>query len=226
MKNVILIFFILISCAISKQGFAQDKEYGIAIRLPKEYFTAAQKMNRAISAQEASPNSRNVFHITLFQGRFDQNKIDELQKTLRAQHFEKFRITFGLEIKTAQNLYINWIPKENNELKKMHHRVVEIANSYRLGILSRYIDSYGDLTKEQRQQVVKYGMPGLFDDYEPHLTLFYFDKKNSEIEKIANKISVPENGHEINCCDATTLLIAEIGYRGNIEKVLYEIELQ
>jgi len=227
MKNVILIFFILISCVMPKQGFAQDKEYGIAILMPDEYLTQAQKMNHAIAARvPALPNFRNIYHITLFQGRFSSGKIEELQKELKAQHFEKFRLTLGKEIKTSEQRYINWMPKENYELKKIHRRVVEIANPYRLGILARYIDSYGELEKDQRQQVVKYGMPGLLDDYEPHVTLFYFANKNPDIEKIAQKISVPEDSHEINCCDALKMVIAEIGYAGNIEKILYEIALE
>ena len=220
---------ILICCSIYSKALAQEvyKEYGIALILPPEYSIEAQKMNKEIAAQvPTATNMPNVFHVTLFQGCFAETKIGKLYLELKNQNFKKIKIRLAPEIKTAEDHYINWSVHKSKELQNLHKAAVKIANPYHQGILARYLDSINELNKKQRSQVVIYGMSGLLDEYNPHVTLFYFAKKSSEIKNIAKKISPPKLTKGSPAPEAYSIAIAELGYNGNIEKVLYSIELK
>ncbi len=221
MKKLLKIF--LFCCMFSAQTWAQEgyKEYGIVLLLPDEYALEAQKMNREIFMQIPEiENLPNVFHVTVFQGRFAESDVYALYKKLKNQKFKSVRITLTPEIKTAEGRYINWQVQKNYELTNLHNKVVKIANPYRYGMLFRYAVSYEDLSEKQRSQVDKYGMAGVFEEYDPHVTLFYFSEKNPEIDELAEKIT-PPTIVPLSKTYKASLAIAELGYSGNIEKILY-----
>jgi 2'-5' RNA ligase len=227
MKRILVIFLILISGFNLSVALAQDnnKEYGILLLLPEEYFSEAQKMNEEIAAQSRIvENLPNIFHITLFQGRFGENKIEDLYQELKNQNFRKVKIITKSKITTTDGRYINWVVKKNDEIKDLHRQVLEIANPYHQGTLVLYIDSYASLNQKQQKQVESYGMAGVLDEYNPHVTLFYFTQKNSDIDIIAGKISPPR--FMWKNFTATQMAIAELGYDGNIKQILYKIDLQ
>lgn len=228
MKKILPLLFILLYCTFAEKSFAQEvKEYGIVLLLPKQYQSQAQKMTNEIAHQsKGAATFTNQYHISLFQGRFAINKVPELVADLKKQNFKKLRVTLGDKVEPRNNLYINWMPKPNDDLNELHKKIVKIANPYRLGVLARFMERYGELDAKGRNQVVEYGMSGVMEDYQPHVTLFYFQNKNFRSTEIASKIKLPDDGHQINCCDATKIAIAELGFNGNIEKILQEIDLK
>jgi len=226
MKKILLI---LGFCATITPAWADNnyKEYGIALALPQRHVEAAQKMHEEIYARlSLTQNLPNVFHITLFQGRFLQGQVNELFLELKKQHFKKVKIKLKQKIEVEQDRYITWPVKKNNDLEKLHKNVVTLLNSYHHGIMSRYIDSYNSLNKKQQQQIEKYGMAGVLGEYNPHVTLFFFTKKNSNAEIIGRQISIAKINQGFQGVDASQLVIGELGYNGNIENILYKIELE
>ena len=233
MKKLIGIFSILACCVIySQTAYSKveskekdsHKEYGIALILPKEYSIEAQRMNLEVAKQVPKmANLQKTFHVTLFQGRFLPNQIEEIYQKLVSQNFKKIQIELEPKIKAEKDSCINLPVIRNEDLQNIHTKVVAIANPYHDGVLARYADSYNELSKRQQQQISVYGMPELFDEYDPHVTLFYFSKKTSDLGKIVEKISPPSF---IQKQEVSSMVIAELGYNGNIKKVLYEIELK
>jgi len=227
MKNLIKNFLLILCFMIHNQALAKDgyKEYGIALILPKEYFTEAQRMNKEIAVQMPDVvNLPNVFHVTLYQGRFLDNQIKELYQELKNQNFSKIKIQLDSTIKTVEDCYINWPVKKNQELENLHKKIVEIATPYHHGILFRYSDRYNKLSKKQQKQATLYGMPELLENYNPHITLFYLSEENSEIKNIAKKISPTKLSQ--NSQESASIAIGEIGYNGNMVRILHRIELQ
>lgn len=222
------ILFTVIYCLTCSRALAQKdyKEYGIALVLPKTYSIEAQKMNQKIAEQVPTKNLPNVFHVTLFQGNFTKNKMTQLLQDLRSQHFTTVTIAPEHKIKSEKQRYINWSVKKSEQLQSLHERIVKIASPYHLGALSRFVDSYNDLSEKQRQQVEIHGMAGVLDEYEPHVTLFYFPQENSEIKKIVKKILPPKFTPEFQELESRSIVIGGLGYNGNIEKIFYEIELE
>lgn len=233
MKKLIGIFSVLACCVIYSQAAYSKveskqkdirKEYGIALVLPKEYSIETQRINLEIAKQVPKmANLQKTFHVTLFQGRFLPNQIEEIYQKLVSHNFKKIQIELELKIKAEKDSYINLPVLRNQDLQNIHTKVVGVANPYHEGVIARYADSYNDLNKRQQQQISVYGIPGLFDEYDPHVTLFYFSKKTSNLEKIVEKISLPSF---IQKQEVSSIVIAELGYNGNIKKVLHEIELK
>ena len=235
MKNLIRILVILICCAINcnnalahkKNSDGERREYGIVMILPQEYFGEAEKLNKEISNKiPTTTNLPNVFHVTLFQGCFAKNKVEEIYQKLKSQNFEKIKISFKPEIKTSEGLYITWQLEKNRDIKNLHRKVIEIANPYHLGPLNRYLDSFQDFEEMRRQQVAIYGMPGVLSEYDPHATLFYFAKKNLLAEKIAKEIVPPKITSKDKWQEVASIAIVELGYVGNAERVVYEVGLE
>lgn len=229
MKKLIKILSILIFCIIQNNALADDdyKEYVIALVLPKEYAAQAQVMNQEVVTQvPLIATLPNIFHITLYQGRFSKNEIEGIYQKLAYQNFPRIRINLEPKIKITESRFINWQVKKSAELQEIHNVVVSIASLYHHGILSRYLDSYNGLSGKQQQQVDKYGMYGLLDEYDPHVTIFYFPQKNPQIQNIARKVNPPKSNEEFHGVPAGSIVIGEIGYSGNIEQGLYEIRLR
>jgi 2'-5' RNA ligase len=220
MKKLLKIF--LFCFMINHQAGAQDyKEYGIVLIVPEEYYTKALKMNHEIAMQVPEiENTPNVFHVTLFHARLAEDEVFDLYKKLKKQNFKKVKIEPEPIIKSVEGQYIIWQVKKTNELKNLHKQVVKIANNYRHGMVFRYAVSYDELSEQQRQKVDKYGVIEVLDEYNPHVTLFYFPQKNPDVEEIADKISPPDITREIKGLKGS-MAIVELGYEGNAERVLY-----
>ncbi|MES2961790.1 MAG: hypothetical protein V4694_05345 [Pseudomonadota bacterium] len=226
MKKIIMFLCTLFCCTTEAQAASKTiKEYGIVLLLPEVFADEAKKVNAEIASQiHPEANLLNVFHVTLFQGRFAESKIYNLFQELKKQNFRKVRITMDSKFEIAQDRYISWPLVKNDDLKNLHIEVVKIANPYHQGVLKRFADSYSELDKKQKEQVDNYGMSGLFDEYNPHVTLFYFPAKNSGIKNFIKDLS-PQITKKVKGVDATYLAIAELGVNGNIEHVLFKIEL-
>lgn len=226
MNKIIMVLCALFCCTAQVQAASKEiKEYGIVLLLPEIYADEAKKVNAEIAAQiNPEANLPNVFHVTLFQGHFAENKIYNLFEELKKQNFRKVKIGMESKFEVAQDLYINWPVIKNDDLKNLHIEVVKIANPYHRGVLKRYADSYSELDKKQKEQVDIYGMSGLFDEYKPHVTLFYFSGKNPGIKNFIKDLA-PKITDKVKGVEATYLAIAELGVSGNIEQVLFKIEL-
>ncbi len=225
MKILIKILLFLFLCGIAAKSWSDQKcrEYGVALLMPQEYLQEAQRINNEIVAQIRKENLPNVFHITLFQGCFFRSDIDELYQKVKSWRLKAIKIALVKEIKGLEKKYINWPVYNNNALNDLHILMLNNFGPQHHGALARYIDSYRELNAKQRRQVDFYGVAGVLDEYAPHVTLFYFANKNSEIDDIIKNIAPPRFGDEVM---AGTVAIGELGYNGNMEKVLYSVELE
>jgi 2'-5' RNA ligase len=214
-----LILFFLVYLGFLSSFDAAAKEYGIALLLPKKYSSQAKEMNQKIAAQTSATNLPNVFHITLFQGNFSQKNVKKIYFELKKQNFRKIKITLESEITSAEQRFINWQVAKNEELQNLHKKIVQVAAPYHDGILARYSNAY-DLSENQRQQLEMFGMSGVLENYNPHVTLFY-SQKNPEIAEIAKDFWLLKD----ESFEASSLAIVELGYSGNVEKIFRLIDL-
>ena len=108
-------------------------------------------------------------------------------------------------------------------LQELHKTIVQLASPYHKRPLDRSRDVYKDMTGVQREQVDNYGVSGLLELYNPHMTLFYQYPPSSELQHAAKEIGV--NFKENMVCKASKIVLGELGYNGNIQKIVYSIDI-
>lgn len=216
------------SCAVNSDGGI--REYAIAVLLPSEAAKKAAEMNEQIAALlPGFENPHNNWHVTLYHLACNKDALSEIARKLRALKVEPFRLSFTGLYPTADR-WIDWGMDHTEALHALHKIIVEIASKYHKRPLKRASDIYAALPIEKRAQVDAYGVSGVLEFYNPHTTLFYYEfdknglKGTSELQAVSKKLKDMNGKAEITC-DASVIVIGELGYNGNITKILYEIPL-
>ncbi len=221
-----IFYFSYSGSAISK---ITCKEYGIALLLPDNYVTEAQRLSDQISRKLFQRNLDNHFHITLYQGCFAEDQIREIFKKLSDQKFAAPGIKMSSDIEFQDKKYINWNVLENEKLKDLHSKVVITAAPYHQGILKRLADNNQKFDSKTQKQIDQYGVNGVLENYKPHVTLFYLPATNLEAKDLINenfiKDLTPTSTSTSNETAANNLVIGEIGYDGNLVNIIDKIVL-
>lgn len=199
------------------------KEYGIAITLEKKCGELAQKLNQGISQLLPQfKNLPNIWHITLYQGAFKEADLLKIESAILDLNIKKFDVKLTKFYTTADR-WVDWGVKKTDILDVLHKKVVNIIGPYHLRPLNRVQDILDGIEKKIKKQIDMYGTFGLMDCYKPHMTLFYLYPPNKEIRKIPQIIE--DERYEGVSCKSDQLIIGELGYNGNIIRVVNVISL-
>ena len=199
------------------------KEYGIVI-LPEEKCTkVAEKLNQDITKILSHfKNAKNHWHVTLYHGAYDTKDIKEIYNKIKAIELKPFTLSFS-KISSTSNRWIDLGTEKTEYLQELHKAIVQLASPYHKRPLDRSRDIYKDMTSIQQKQVDNYGVSGLLELYNPHMTLFYQYPPSSELQHAAKEIAV--NFKENMVCKASKIVVGELGYNGNIQKIIYSIDI-
>lgn len=206
------------------------REYAIAVLLPPEAAKKAAEMNKQIAAQLPTfANPHNNWHVTLYHLACNKEAISEIVSKLRELKVEPFKLSFTGLYATADR-WVDWGMTNTEPLGALHKTVVEIASKHHKRPLKRASDIYNTLPAEKRAQVDAYGVSGVLEFYNPHTTLFYYEfeknglKGDMALQAVSKKLTEMNGMAEVTC-DASVIVVGELGYNGNITKILYEIPL-
>ena len=197
------------------------KEYGIIIFPEDKCIKVAEKLNKDIRSELPDiDNSHNHPHVTLYHGAYRKEDLDEIYNKIRQLNFKPLALNFT-KIYSTSDRWIDWGVEKSEYLGNLHRKVVEIANPYHKRPLERSADIYRNIAQDKRTQIDKYGVSGVLELYNPHMTLFYQYPANPELQKVAENISA--HPKENMLCKADKIVIGELGYNGNIIKINYSI---
>lgn len=210
-------------------GYALDsndnlKEYGIVV-LPEDKCTQrAVEINKYIAENlNHFENVKNHWHVTLYHGAYEKKDLVSIYKKLQILPLKPFAISFTNIYPTADR-WIDWGVEKNPYLQQLHETVVNLAAPYHKRPLRRAKDVYGDLSEDKRKQIDEYGVNGLFAMYNPHMTLFYKYPSDAALQEAAKKVANKFFNTNMQC-PAAKIALGELGYNGNIEKVLYTVDI-
>lgn len=125
---------------------------------------------------------------------------------------------------TTSDRWVDWGIEKTEVLKNLHRSIVEIASKYHKRPLDRARDVYNEVDQERKNQIDEYGVPGVMNLYNPHMTLFYIYPAKAAIQKIPNVIK--DKKYENAVFKASKIVIGELGYNGNILRIVDSIYLK
>ena len=111
--------------------------------------------------------------------------------------------------------------KKNPVLTKLYRKIVKFTDSCFQGALVRAYDVYHALSEKHKTHVDEHGVYGIFEDYRPHMTLFYQYPSSPKLQEAAKQIAKTVKPMK---CKAQKLAIAELEYNGNISKIIFSVE--
>lgn len=206
--------------AINNQN--STKEYGIVILLEDRCTKEAKDLNSHLAKiLDKLKNVDNHLHVTLYHGAYDTKDLEQIYNKLQQLPLKPFTLNFDKIYATADR-WIDLGIEKNDYLQQIHKHIVTIASPYHKRPLIRVSDVYKDMTDAQRKQVDKYGVSNVLEFYNPHMTLFYQYPSNSDLRKAAAEI---QPYFKQMVCKAAKIVIGELGYNGNIEKIIYNINV-
>ncbi|AVP87742.1 hypothetical protein phytr_8090 [Candidatus Phycorickettsia trachydisci] len=199
------------------------REYGIAVIPEAKCYKLASKLNQKISKLLPQfKNLPNIWHITLYQGAFEESDLVKIESEILKLNIKKFDITLTKFYTTADR-WVDWGVEKTDIFDVLHRKVVNIASRYHLRPLNRVQDMLDGIEGEIKKQIDMYGTFGLMNFYKPHMTLFYLYPPSKSISKIPQIIE--DGRYEGVSCKSDKLIIGELGYNGNIIRVVNVINL-
>lgn len=221
-KQVGLILALCISICTPVTAIAYDvKEYGIVLLLEDNSTKVAAELNKQIAAKLPElTNVNNNWHVTLYHGAYTKDGLDQIYAKLQSLKLEPLNLKF-ISIYPTADRWIGLGIEKSEGLQQLHTTIVKLASPYHKRPLQRAVDTYADSPVDKRQQIDTYGVAGILEMYKPQMTLFYQYPANSKLQEVAKEITapVPMSGQ------VAKLAIGELGYNGNIVKIIYTIDL-
>lgn len=221
-----LIIITLFTSIFAVQVSAKEiniKEYGIVI-LPEDRCVKKAEISN-ISIKKLFNNLKtvkNYWHVTLYHGAYEINDLSKIYNKLKELQLRPFTLNFSKIYSTADR-WIDLGVEKTIHLQNLHTSAVLLASPYHKRPLARSTDVYKDMTIDQREQVDSYGVSGILSSYNPHMTLYYQYPPNSELQQAALEM---ESNAKINMvCKASRIVLGELGYNGNVEKIIYSINI-
>jgi hypothetical protein len=200
------------------------REYGIVILPEPVCVQKAMSMNAKI-ASTLPPDAENVYnnwHITLYHGAYEIESLPEILAKLRNLDLRSFRLEFTLPLYITPNNEIFWQIVNTPRLQELHEDIVRIASPYHSRTLARSHDAYHTMDPKNKIQVNNYGVDGVLDLYNPHMTLFYKYPSNLDLKDILEPTCYPKIKETYN---TSQIAIGELGYSGNVEKIIHSLEM-
>lgn len=217
-------FAILTYSALASAGANNVKEYGIVILPETKCATKAAEINSEI-AQKLSQlaNPYNNWHVTLYHGAFEPHALSKITHALVDLKIQPFNLHFT-NIYAKSYRWIDLGMKKSEVLHKLHKKIVSIASKHHVKVLDRARDVYNATSNEKRHQIDEYGVSGVMSLYKPHMSLFYTYPPYPGLTEVAKEIAKMHEG--IMVCKASFIAIGELGYNGNIIKILDTINIE
>ncbi|MCC8371966.1 MAG: hypothetical protein LN568_04410 [Rickettsia endosymbiont of Pseudomimeciton antennatum] len=199
------------------------KEYGIVILPEEECTRVAEKLNQDIAKILSHLNNvKNYWHVTLYHGAYETKDLQQIYNKIKGLKLQPFTLNLSKIYSTADR-WIDLGAEKTKYLQELHESIVHLASPFHKHPLARSKDVYKDMSNVQREQVDNYGVSGVLELYNPHMTLFYQYPPRFELQDTAKRVAASSKENMV--CKASKIIIGELGYNGNIEKIVYSVEI-
>lgn len=215
-------------------------EYAIAILPSSEGAQKITDINTKLADKlvpQGLENKHNKCHVTLYHGAYKAQDLPAISAKLGdiACNTERFTLNFDDNIVVVgSNRWIDINIKRSDEVIEkveqdykiicgLHNKVVDTFNEYHqrplerasnaLETLKSQIEAQNDNALKTAKQIQIYGVSGVKELYNPHTTMWYQWPTNDVFECAAGSVEVNSSFS----CDAWALVIAKLGFNGNIE---------
>ncbi|WP_342169916.1 hypothetical protein [Rickettsia endosymbiont of Seladonia tumulorum] len=215
-------------------------EYAIAILPSSEVAQKFTDINTKLAKQlgpQGLEHKHNKCHVTLYHGVYNFLDLPKISAKLADIAYNTKNITLNFKNEIVVTGPDRWIDinikrfDENDKVKKdyeaicdLHNKVVDTFNEYHkhplerasntLETLKPKIEAQDENALKIAKQIEKYGVSGFKELYNPHTTIWYQWPTNLALNDAANSVKGEASDFS---CDASALVLGELGFNGNIE---------
>ena len=166
-------------------------------------------------------------HCTIYQAQYPTKNYDLIKSKLLdiSKNTKKFELKVG-PYELHANSYVWWNIEKTDELNDLHYKVLNELNPLREGQLLNFIrpDFTGylngpDFSKEESENVKKYGSIVVDKIFQPHLTIG--KTRNKIYEKNMEILPETESAFKVD-----EIIIGKMGDHGTVTKILERFPLQ
>jgi hypothetical protein len=229
MKIVVLIASLILSlttnAAYEKKSKKDDiKEYGIVILPSSECISKLSPAYQSLSKEFSSKNPISFIpHITLFKGAFHEAQIKEIKEdlsliTLPINSVELTNLETVFDRITKYNI------KDITVLSRLHELVAHISVGFKARTLKIVEAEYKNLSDNQKAQVDKYGIYGIFKEYDPGMIIFRLPEADKKLLKIQK--SLLKSSQNNFTCPISSMAIGHTDYAGNLVDIIHEFKIK
>jgi len=224
LRNILCGLILAFNCSLSCTEEDQIKEYGIVIFPSAEVAVKAAKMNTELQKLSGSEDPTNFWHVSLYHLACSRSDLNHIIGQLKALPLELFDLKFK-DVYCTADRWIDWGMENTEPLHELHRKIVKIARPYKKWPLQRASDIYETLLPDKQAQVNTYGVSGVLELYTPHMTLFYRYPADTTLQEAAKQFAI-ENSEVEMSGNASSIGLVELGYNGNITKIIKCINLR
>jgi hypothetical protein len=213
-------------------------EYAIAILPSSEGAQKITDINTKLADKlvpQGLENKHNKCHVTLYHGAYKAQDLPTISAKLGdiACNTGRFTLNFKDIVVVGPNRWIDINIKRSDEVIEkveqdykaicgLHNKVVDTFYEYHQRPLERATNTLETLKSQieaqndnalKIEQIQTYGVSGVKELYNPHTTMWYQWPANDVLERAAGSVEVNSSFS----CDAWALVIAKLGFNGNIE---------
>lgn len=189
----------------------------IYLRLKKSCEKSAMDMNGQITVRDQKNHQKIDFeqehlpHITLYLTQFDASKVELIGEAIKNVASSNFSISQQCIVDMEQAItvsgnYIMWDVKKEDCVQVFSDMIVNATSEYVSAEAKETIPDWvnslpEDIRKKKIEMIRKYGSPGVFSEYYPHITLAWSSSNTTSLQEIVDTIEIP----------ACTFVIDQIG---------------
>ncbi|MGV3278347.1 2'-5' RNA ligase family protein [Rickettsiales bacterium LUAb2] len=127
-------------------------------------------------------------HLTIYLTSFDMNNLEQIKNKVQqlANHTSKFFVIPNkFELMTSNFLMLSVNINDNQELQKISNQLVSELSEYR--DINYHIPDWAKSIKNKVKVFKKYGSPNVFNEFQPHFSIFYANKISLSLQKQFNQ---------------------------------------
>jgi hypothetical protein len=213
------ILFTLVLSLAPFSSFAINTIDITVILIPeKPCIEIANEMNKQIvSILKVEDNPRGIWGIPIYEAEIDSSNLNDLDRELKLVKIPNFSVMLS-KVQNISNDLVSYNILKNPKVRSIHELITHILIQYKTGPIKKIKDSYRKLSDEKRILIDKYGTYNVLENYKQHLPFFFSIDTNPALEDATNELL--ESAPTDILCKINEIAIAELGYHGNIEKIL------
>jgi 2'-5' RNA ligase len=196
----------------------------IAFRIPDDVAKVAMELSREITEKEDAYfvlDGVDYFpHITNYAMEISEKNVDAITWAMEELSGELSPVEFVFEKNKADEGWVAPYFVYTDQLKEVHGKCVEKLNLFREDhVREKFKNSDKFSSKEEKENVAKYGHPWVLEQYNPHLTITKL-KDDVVAEKVAKEMD-----WSVEKFRSDTIGIFVSGEHGTCRKLVKEFKL-
>lgn len=164
----------------------------IVFAIPEPFSGGFVDLNRKLSKENKTRfvSEFPIFtpHITIYQAEFPKRNESKVLEEVKSMANSSERLLFVSDKPSVKGRYVAMNFKRSKEIENFSRHVVERLSPLREGNVKEvYRNSVQNLSKEESDNVAKWGYPYVMDLYNPHVTILALDDER-DAQGVAKEI--------------------------------------